>query len=65
MSVARTAKEDAMAWLKMEDIDGDVGSSDVFRKHFAYHVGGDLVRRCRTSCHTLRRGKNLREDSEF
>jgi mannitol 2-dehydrogenase len=24
-----------MAWLKMEDIYGDVGSSEVFRKHFA------------------------------
>jgi mannitol 2-dehydrogenase len=35
MSVARTAKDDAMAWLKMEDIYGDVGSSEVFRKHFA------------------------------
>jgi len=35
MSVARAAKDDAMAWLKMEDIYGDVGSSDVFRNHFA------------------------------
>jgi mannitol 2-dehydrogenase len=35
MSVARAAKDDAMAWLKMEDIYGEVGGSDVFRKHFA------------------------------
>ena len=34
LSVARTAKDDAMAWLKMEDIYGDVGSSEVFRKQF-------------------------------
>ena len=36
MSVAHAAKDDAMAWLKMEDIYGDVGSSEVFRKHFAF-----------------------------
>jgi len=35
-SVARAAKDDEMAWLKMKDIYGDVGSSDVFRKQFAY-----------------------------
>jgi mannitol 2-dehydrogenase len=34
MSVARTAKDDAMTWLKMEDIYGDVGRSDEFRKQF-------------------------------
>ncbi len=36
VSVAHAAKENAMAWLKMEDIYGDVGSSEVFRKHFAF-----------------------------
>ena len=36
MAVARAAKDDEMAWLKMKDIYGDVGSSDVFRKHFAF-----------------------------
>jgi mannitol 2-dehydrogenase len=35
MSVARTAKDDAMAWLRMEDVYGDFGSSEEFRKHFA------------------------------
>ena len=33
-SVAHAAKDNAMAWLKMEDIYGDVGSSEVFGKHF-------------------------------
>jgi mannitol 2-dehydrogenase len=32
--VARVARDDAMAWLKMEDIYGDVGRSEVFRKQF-------------------------------
>ena len=35
-SAARAAKDDAMAWLKMEDIYGDVGSSEMFRKRFAF-----------------------------
>jgi mannitol 2-dehydrogenase len=35
-SVARAAKDDAMAWLEMKDIYGDVGSSEVFRRHFAF-----------------------------
>jgi mannitol 2-dehydrogenase len=36
VAVARAAKDDAMAWLEMEDIYGEVGHSAVFRKHFAY-----------------------------
>jgi mannitol 2-dehydrogenase len=32
---ARAAKDDPMAWLKMEDIYGDVGRSEVFRERFA------------------------------
>jgi mannitol 2-dehydrogenase len=32
---ARAAKDDAMAWLKMEDIYGDVGRTEVFRDRFA------------------------------
>jgi len=35
MSVAGAAKDDAMAWLKMEDIYGEVGRSEVFGKQFA------------------------------
>lgn len=35
VNVARAAREDAMAWLGMEDIYGDVGGSEVFRKQFA------------------------------
>ena len=34
--VARTAKDDAMAWLRMEDIYGEVGRSEVFRERFAF-----------------------------
>lgn len=33
---ARTAKDDPMAWLKMEDIYGRVGRSEVFRERFAF-----------------------------
>jgi len=32
--VARAAKDDATAWMKMEDIYGDVGRSEVFRERF-------------------------------
>jgi len=32
--VARAAKDDALAWLKMADIYGEVGRSEVFRKQF-------------------------------
>ncbi len=34
MPAARLAKDDAMAWLKMEDIYGGVGRSEVFRERF-------------------------------
>ena len=34
--VAHAAKDDAMAWLKMEDIYGEVGRSEVFRERFAF-----------------------------
>ena len=34
-ATARTARDDAMAWLAMEDIYGSVGRSEVFRKRFA------------------------------
>jgi mannitol 2-dehydrogenase len=63
VSVAHAAKDDAMAWLKMEDIYGEVGRSAVFRKHFAIHAGGDLVGRCKASHHTLPGRRNLREYS--
>ena len=36
MPAARAAKDDAMAWLKMEDIYGEVGRSEVFRERFAF-----------------------------
>jgi len=32
---SRAAKDDPLAWLKMEDIYGDVGRAEVFREHFA------------------------------
>ena len=35
VSAARAAKDDATAWLTMEDIYGEVGRSEVFRKRFA------------------------------
>ncbi len=34
--VAHAAKDDAMAWLKMEDIYGEAGRSEVFRERFAF-----------------------------
>ncbi len=34
-AAARAARDDAMAWLAMEDIYGSVGRSEVFRKRFA------------------------------
>ena len=34
VDTARGAKDDATAWLEMEDIYGDVGRSEVFRERF-------------------------------
>jgi mannitol 2-dehydrogenase len=34
--IARAAKDDATAWLKMEDIYGHVGRCEVFRERFAF-----------------------------
>jgi mannitol 2-dehydrogenase len=36
IEASRAAKEDPMAWLKMEDIYGNVASSPVFRRRFAH-----------------------------
>ena len=36
VEASRAAKEDPMAWLKMEDIYGNVASSPVFRRRFAH-----------------------------
>ena len=35
MLVAHAAKDDPIAWLKMEDIYGETGHSEVFRERFA------------------------------
>ena len=39
VTMARAAKLDPMAWLRMEDIYGDVGRSTVFQERFAYLLG--------------------------
>ena len=39
VTMARAAKSDPMAWLRMEDIYGDVGRSTVFQERFAYLLG--------------------------